>query len=107
MKALNYFPAPHFNFPVRAEVGREFVRGAITTGVLAAMQNGAPHWNRQTTRLALQGGAALATGVAATRAWQNGQTAQALMSVAIGAGAVYALEKWLQDAPKMPAQGNE
>lgn len=92
-----YFPTPTLNVYARPEIAHEFVRGTIASGLLAAMQNGAPHWDRQTTRLALQGGAALATGVAATRAWQNGQTAQAVLSVAIGAGAVYALEKLLKE----------
>lgn len=83
--------------PMRNELSREFVRGTITTGIITALQNqnGQCVLNRNTARVALQGGSALAAGVAASRAWQNGQPIQALASIAIGAGAVYALEKML------------
>lgn len=76
----------------------EFVRGFVTSGLLAALQSQGyqPRLDRRTLRLAVQGGAALASGVAAMRALRGTQYAQALLSVAAGAAAVAAAEYFLQ-----------
>ena len=76
----------------------EFVRGFVTSGLLAALQSQGcqPRLDCRTLRLAVQGGAALASGVAAMRALRGTQYAQALLSVAAGAAAVAAAEYFLQ-----------
>ncbi|AKU67956.1 hypothetical protein ADJ79_02590 [Ottowia sp. oral taxon 894] len=74
------------------------MRGFVTSGLLAALQSQGcqPRLDRRTLRLAVQGGAALASGVAAMRALRGAQYAQALLSVAAGAAAVAAAEYFLQ-----------
>lgn len=93
----------------------EFVRGFITSGVLAALQGQGcqPQLSRRTLRLAVQGGAALACGVAAMRALRDAQYPQALLGVAAGVAAVAAAEYLLQtpdittDINKEAAHGQE
>ncbi len=79
--------------------GADFLRGFVAAGTLGAIQErgGQARLDRRTLRLALQGGSALAAGSAAARAWQEGRTGQALLSAALGTGAVLALEHLLQE----------
>lgn len=82
----------------------EFIKGSLTTGLLAALQhrNGQPLLDRRTLRLALQGGAALAAGTAAVQAIRQARHGQALLAVAGGAVAVAAAEHFLtSDAPPL------
>lgn len=85
--------------PATAAAQTDFLRGFIAAGTLGAVQErgGKSRLDRRTLRLALQGGSALAAGTAAARAWQAGLAGQALVSVALGAGAVVAIEHLLQD----------
>lgn len=94
-------PAQTGGAPVAVEqrtLADEFVRGFVTSGLLAALQSQGcqPRLDRRTLRLAVQGGAALGSGVAAMRALRGTQYAQALLSVAAGAAAVAAAEYFLQ-----------
>lgn len=79
----------------------EFIRGSITSGILAALQGQGQRaplsLDQRTLRLALQGGAALAAGTAAVQAVQQGQHGRALMAVAAGAAAVAAAEHFLKE----------
>lgn len=80
----------------------DFVRGALTAGMLAALQDaaqGRPAMSRRTLRLALQGGAALAAGTAALHCLRAGQGARALLAVGAGCAAIAASEAALADAP--------
>lgn len=98
---IQRFPTNTFGMcPLNGETGKEFLRGFIAAGLLGAVQErqGQNRLDRRTLRLALQGGSALAAGANAARAWQAGHTVQALVNVAIGAGAVIAAEHFLKDS---------
>jgi hypothetical protein len=83
----------------RPSVQNDFVRGLVSAGLLAAVQNrpGRAAADRRTMRLALQGGTSLAAGCAAARAWQKGNAGGALVAVTIGAVGVVAIEHLLHD----------
>ena len=108
-------PAQTGGAPVAVEqrtLADEFVRGFVTSGLLAALQSQGcqPRLDCRTLRLAVQGGTALASGVAAMRALRGTQYAQALLSVAAGAAAVAAAEYFLQTphpSNQEPAHGQE
>lgn len=89
---------PAVPFATQRPVLDEFIKGSLTTGLLAAMQhgNGQPLLDRRTLRLALQGGAALAAGTAAVQAIRQARHGQALLAVAGGALAVAAAEHFLK-----------
>lgn len=77
------------------EVSTTFVRGAIATGLLSAIQRetGAPpRAGRAVLRHALQGGAALAAGTVAAEALRRGRMAEALIAAAGGAAGMVAIE---------------
>ncbi|MBQ9579046.1 MAG: hypothetical protein IJR28_05900 [Ottowia sp.] len=86
-------------------VADDFVCGALTAGMLAALQDtaqGRPALSRRTLRLALQGGAALAAGTAALHSWRSGQHGRALLAVGAGCAAIAFGEAALADAPAAP-----
>lgn len=92
------------------EVGADFIRGFVATGILSAVQDlpGRPHLDRRTLRRAMQGGSALAAGTYAARALRRGENGQALASIAIGMAAVATFEHLLQDqAAKEKTNGKE
>ncbi|MDO5103758.1 MAG: hypothetical protein Q4D91_12830 [Lautropia sp.] len=77
----------------------EFVRGSITTGILAALQGRQASLDRRTLRLAVQGGVALAAGTAAVQAAREARHGQMLLAIAAGATAVAAAEHLLKEEP--------
>ena len=93
----------------------DFLKGSITTGLLATLQQKTPHahghhlaaitgrLNRTTLRLALQGGTALAAGTSAARALRQSRPGAALLAAALGAGGVLLAECYLKDRPNGPA----
>ena len=77
------------------EVSTTFVRGAIATGLLSAIQReagAAPRCGKTVLRHALQGGAALAAGTVAADAVQRGRVAEALIAAVGGAAGMAAIE---------------
>jgi hypothetical protein len=76
-----------------------FVRGLVASGLLAVVQDprGQPAVSRRTLRRALQGGASLAAGSFAARAWGHRDLGGTLAAVAIGAASVVVIERLLQD----------
>ena len=76
-----------------------FVKGLVTTGVLASIQNrsGRPVLDKLAVRRALQGGAALAAGTVAAQAWQRQDLGRALTAIALGAASVMVLEQWMTE----------
>lgn len=68
----------------RNETFNGFMRGFIATGLLAATQQ-SPARRKQILRLALQGGAAMATGIAGASALERRDWGQALVAIAAGA----------------------
>lgn len=92
------------------EVGADFIRGFVATGILSAVQDQPARLrlDRRTLRCAMQGGSALAAGTYAMRAWRRSESGQALAGVAIGLAAVATFEHLLQDqAAKEKANGKE
>lgn len=91
-----------------AELGSNFTRGLVATGLLAAIQD---RWseerasNRKVLRLALQGGAALAAGIATAESLRRGDYARALVALAGGAAGVVAAEMLLN--PNRPTPADE
>lgn len=80
------------------EIADGFVRGLVSTGLLAASQrSAAPDKPRRVMRLALQGGVALASAAATLAALRRDEPGRALLAVAAGAAGVAALENLLQD----------
>lgn len=87
-----------------AELAADFTRGAIATGLLAAIQgrwdgnsNSNSNSNRisgaRVLRLSLQGGAALAAGAAAATSLRDRNYVAALASVVGGVAGIAAIEK--------------
>ncbi len=76
-----------------------FVKGLVTTGVLASIQNrpGRPVLDKLVVRRALQGGAALAAGTVAAQAWQRQDLGRALTAIALGTASVMVLEQWMKE----------
>lgn len=95
--------------PASRDMVNDFLKGCVATGILGAIQNGSgrPRLDRRKLRLALQGGTALASGGCAARALQAGQTAQALLAVALGTGAVLTLEHLMRDTPREEQQDGQ
>lgn len=97
-----------------AEIGANFTRGMVASGLLAAIQDraageGKPA-SRKILRYALQGGAALAAGAAAADAIRGRRYAGAVLAMAAGAAGVLAVEQLLNpaerpdgDRPDIPA----
>lgn len=81
-----------------AALSSNFTRGLVAAGLLAAIQNrgtnGRPA-NREVARLALQGGVALAAGVATAESLRDSDYLGALAAFTGGAVGVMALEKLL------------
>lgn len=80
-----------------AEVAADFTRGAIATGLLAAIQGrwdggGKKNSGAKVLRLSLQGGAALAAGAAAATSLRDRNYAAALASVVGGVAGIAAIE---------------
>ncbi len=91
-------------------VGADFIRGFVATGILSAVQDrqANPRLDRRTLRRAMQGGSALAAGTYAVRAWQRRESGQALASIAVGLAVVATFEHLLQDqAAEEKANGKE
>ncbi|MCA1908905.1 MAG: hypothetical protein LDL39_11150 [Magnetospirillum sp.] len=90
-----------------AELAGNFTRGMVATGLLAAIQD---RWtadkpsNRKVLRLALQGGAALASGIATAESLRRADVARAVLALAGGAVSVMAVEMLLNPSPRQPAQ---
>nr|CAM76986.1 conserved hypothetical protein [Magnetospirillum gryphiswaldense MSR-1] len=91
------------------ELAGNFTRGLVATGLLAAIQDrwsqGGQPSNRKVLRLALQGGAALAAGIATAESLRRGDYARALIAVAGGALGVAPPEILLN--PPSPPQESE
>jgi hypothetical protein len=89
-----------------AELANNFTRGLVATGLLAAIQNRAAgaQPNRKVAQLALQGGFALAAGVATADSLRRQDYLSAALAIAGGVAGVMAVETLLatetQDAPK-------
>lgn len=82
--------------------GQEFLKGALMTASLAALQ-GMPDLHRRSTRRrvlrrALQGGTALSAANSAARSLAQGRPGQALVAASLGAAGVYLIERLLGDA---------
>lgn len=90
-----------------AELAGNFTRGLVATGLVAAIQDrwteGKPS-NRKVLRLALQGGAALASGIATAESLRRADVARAVLALAGGAVGVMAIEMLLNPSPRQPAQ---
>lgn len=102
--------APSWPVAGYGEVGADFIRGFVATGILTAVQDqpARPHLDRRTLRRAMQGGSALAAGTYAVRASRQGENGRALAGIAIGLAAVATFEHLLQDqAAKEKANGKE
>lgn len=91
---------------VPAEVATNFTRGLVAAGLLAALQD---RWHggdrpsgRTVARLALQGGAALAAGVATAESLRRGDGWRAVFALAGGAAAIVATEALLAPNPSHP-----
>ncbi|MHB1360820.1 MAG: hypothetical protein ACYC5U_12335 [Rhodocyclaceae bacterium] len=85
-----------------------FVRGLVSAGLLAAIQNqpGRPVMDKRALRLALQGGASLAAASMAAQAWQQRDLSRVLVAVAAGAACVAVIEK-LMNTYKESTDGQE
>lgn len=83
------------------EIRAGFVRGFVAAGLLAAIQEraagGACVESRRLLRLALQGGGAMAAGVAAAESLAEGRWAAALGAAAAGGAGVLAIERLLSE----------
>lgn len=75
-----------------------FMRGFIAAGLVAATGVGRPV-RRETLRLALQGGTAMAAGVAGANAIDRGDYASALFAVAAGAAGLSAINCLFPESP--------
>lgn len=77
----------------------DFVRGLVASGLLAVVQEprGQPAASRRAVRRALQGGASLAAGSFAARAWVGRDLGGTLAAVAVGAASLMVIERLLQD----------
>jgi hypothetical protein len=89
------------------QLGNDFLRGMISTGLLLGVQQGGIRNKAAGIRVAaraLQGGAALASAVAAANALQQGRSGRALGAVALGAASLAGIEYLLKCST---GQGNE
>lgn len=75
----------------QSEVANHFVRGFVAAGLLSALQQGAIS-GKPVLKHAVQGGSAIASGVAAANALQHRRYADALTAVAAGAAGIAAAE---------------
>ncbi|KAF7598221.1 MAG: hypothetical protein CGU28_13425 [Candidatus Dactylopiibacterium carminicum] len=85
--------------PARDDLANQFLRGMVSAGLLAAAQQQcltAPEARKQVLARALQGGTALASGVAAANALQRGRAGQAVVAVALGAAGLAGIEYLLK-----------
>ncbi|MCW2274852.1 hypothetical protein GJ654_11210 [Rhodoblastus acidophilus] len=92
-----------------AELSNNFTRGLVATGLLTAIQNraaGAPP-NRAVARLALQGGFALAAGVATADSLRRQDYLSAALAIAGGVAGVMAVETLLAAEPPQMQQEAE
>jgi len=91
-----------------AELTSNFTRGAVAAGLVAAIQDrwsqGKPS-NTKVLRLALQGGAALASGIATAESLRRGDVARAILALAGGTLGVVATEMLLN--PSTPRSAEE
>lgn len=79
-----------------AELQDDFVRGFISTGLLAALTEPSTGRNkRRILRLALLGGTALAAGSVAARALRRRELASTLTAIAAGAAGLLTIEHFL------------
>lgn len=94
------------------EVATNFTHGMVAAGLLAAIQErwgpaqGKPS-GRKVARLALQGGAALAAGVATAQSLRRRDYASALVALAGGAIGIAAAELLLTSTPRPLSQESE
>ncbi len=97
--------------PISGQVAADFARGAIAAGLLTAVQD---RWtegaksNRLVACRAVQGGVALAVGIAAADGLRQGNYSRALLAVAAGMVGVAAAERVLNPVcedvfPAIPA----
>lgn len=90
-----------------AELASNFTRGLVATGLVATIQDrwtqGKPS-NRKVLRLALQGGAALASGIATAESLRRGDYARAVLALAGGALGVVTTEMLLNPPTRRPAE---
>lgn len=89
--------------PPASELQNNFIRGFVSAGLLAGLQNSGNiacdrRRGKRALRLALQGGAALATGAAAADALQRGSPGVALAALAVGATGIVLIERVLTDS---------
>lgn len=85
------------------EVQDGFVKGFISTGLLASLRGGGDR--RQTVQAALQGGTALAAASYAARAIQRRSLTGALSAVAAGVAGLYLIDQ-LTNAAADESAGN-
>lgn len=92
------------------EIVNHFVRGFVATGLLAAAATPAAAGrardrvlNRTVLRRALQGGTAMAAGVAAANALQQRRYGTAALSLALGAAGLLAIEHLIKTAAQPAA----
>lgn len=87
----------------QAEVANNFMRGFVASGLLVSLQASrrhtvAPLSGKKILQHALQGGIAIAAGVASANTIQQRQYGQALLAIATGAAGIVAVE-YLMDSP--------
>ena len=91
----------------RDETQNGFMRGFLAAGLVAATASEAG-MSRETLRLALQGGTAMATGIAGANAIDRRDYGTALLAVAVGAAGLkainYALPKGRKTQPSQPVK---
>ncbi len=85
-------------FPVSDPEARNgFVRGVIAAGLVAATATQRPA-RKEALRLALQGGAAMAAGIAGANALDRRDYGAAVLAVAVGAVGLSAINQLLSDS---------
>lgn len=90
LRGLPRGPAGAAHGYLRDETQNGFVRGFIAAGLVAVTASqGAP--SRESLRLALQGGTAMATGIAGANALDRRDYGTALLAVAVGAAGLKAI----------------
>jgi hypothetical protein len=92
-----------------ADLANNFARGLVATGLLTEIQNRAEATpsNQKIARHALQGGFALAAGVAAADSLRRQDYLSAALAVAGGVAGVMAVETLLATEPETPQAQQE
>ncbi|MBR9973319.1 hypothetical protein [Magnetospirillum sulfuroxidans] len=92
------------------ELAGNFTRGLVATALLTAVQDRWSHGKppgKKVLRMALQGGAALAAGIATAESLRRRDYASALIALAGGAAGIAAAEILLNPDPIPPAPETE